>query len=144
MWLMKRRCTVPPLDQGTLVLACGLRVLGFPGEAVREIRNWQAPRPLPGAAPWLGGLLSEDGVPWPFLRTNFWGESPKLPEVFVLLAWGERVLAVPGRDPWMVRPTPPSGPPEWGDGPWAGTMEAGGMKVALVDLRQLYLMLGLH
>ncbi len=132
------------LDPGHLVLSCGRLLLGFPADSVMGIFPWSEPRPLPGAATWIAGLLPWEGGILPVLETDFWRGGPEIPDVCAVLTFRGRGLAIPGSSPWLAPRVPLTAPAVLGEGPWAGELSSGEKRVTCVDVEKLYLALGLH
>ena len=132
------------LDPGFLVISCGRLLIGFPANSVMGIFPWSDPRPLPGAAPWIAGLLPWEGGVLPVARTDFWRGDPEVPDVCAVLTLRGRGLAIPGRSPWLAARGPLSDAAVLGEGPWEGELRSGEKNVACVNVEKLYLALGLH
>lgn len=115
----------------------------MPLEAVRSVCEYQPPVPLPGAAPWLSGVLPAEGEAWPVLSQGYWGPAASVPEVCVVLHHRGRALVLVGESPEVVRgdsPAQPRKPLTDGnpDGPSSGEGE-----VVWLDVPELYSALGL-
>jgi hypothetical protein len=114
-----------------------------PLDAVRSVCEYQPPVPLPGAAPWLSGVLPAEGEAWPVLSQGYWGPAASVPEVCVVLLHRGRALVLVGEDPEVLRgdsPVAPRGP--WTCGSSDGPSAAEGAVVWL-DVPKLYSALGL-
>ena len=93
---------------------------------------------MPGAAPWVEGVLPGEGEVWPAVRESCLGPAGGDPEVYALVRRSGKILAIPGRRPRLS------------EDPAAGT-ENGGVAggpgeepAPSLDLDGLYLTLGLQ
>ena len=118
-----------------VILDTGEGRWAIPAEAVREIRDFEPPLPLPRSAPWLLGILvaGEEAVPVADPSFLFGGTSP--PAVLVVLQREGIPLALPGLGASLV-----SLPAEGGD-PSEGAARDG---ARLVDVERLYRACGLR
>lgn len=130
------------VEEPLFAITAGGYRLGFPLSAVKGVQLWQRPLPLPGAAPWIGGVLPGEGEAWPVLQESFWGKSDEKPEVMLLLTLRGRVLALPGSAPAIVRATVLSEEGE-DDLLLADGFEENGKRGSRVKVEKLYSTLGL-
>lgn len=98
--------------------------------------------PLPGAAPWLGGILPGEGEVWPVLSERFWGGQASAPDVCAVLSHRGRVLVLPGLDPEVLTGAM-EGPGDHPLGEWMAGVLRGAKEVACIDVPKLYSALGL-
>lgn len=133
------------LEPRFLVFSSGGQLVALPAQSVQAIMNWRPPKTLPRSAPWVEGVLAGEGEALPVLREGYcWGSPEKSAEIYVLITWDGRSLALPGTDPRMVsaRPEVPAGDDL--RGPWSGTIEETRGTVRCLDVGKLYMALGLH
>ena len=143
-------------EEPLFAVTAGGRRLGFLLRAVKAVQMWRPPLPLPGAAPWVNGILPGEGEAWPVLKPSFWETRNRLPatggrqpepgdaasEVYVLLSLHGRVLALPGSAPAIVKSS--AVPQEEGeDGLLAESFEETGKQGFRVKVEELYSELGL-
>jgi hypothetical protein len=134
-------------EQDFLTVTTGGQRLAFPLEAVRGVRPWELPLPLPGSSPWVEGVLPGEGEAWPVLSEAFWASGPgqatdvRKPDVFVFVSLRGRILALPGSAPAILRGSDGEGGGEM-DLPVADR-ETGGPEATRVELTRLYSELGL-
>ena len=132
-------------DPSYLVFSSAGRMLALPAESVRTVLGWTHPKALPRCAPWIEGVLVEQGEAVPVLRDgHLWGVRSGTAEIIVVVLWEGRALALLGRNPQMVSPGPLSPMEEDLDGPWSGTLHDSSGEVHCLDLGKLYMALGLH
>jgi hypothetical protein len=117
--------------------------LGVPLSAVRSVCDYQPPMPLPGAAPWLSGVLPAEGEVWPVLSQGYWGSAASVPQVCVVLVHRRRALVLVGEKPEVHRGNGPVAPMKsTADGGFDAPPSGGG-EVVWLDVPQLYSALGL-
>ena len=124
-------------------------MLALPAQSVLAVVNWSRPKALPRPAAWVEGVLAGEGEAVPVLREGYcWGTPVGSAEIYVLVTWEGRSLALAGADPRMVTPRPlmPALMPAGKDfeGPWRGTIDDSGGTIQCLDLGKLYMALGLH
>lgn len=119
--------------------------MAVPIKSVLAVMNWCRPRALPGAAPWVEGLLAGEGEAVPVLREGYcWGTPEGSAEIYVSVTWEGYCLALPGANPRMISPRPQAAGGGDLQGPWSGTIDEGRGTIRCLDLCKLYMALGLH
>lgn len=117
--------------------------LGVETDRVLGVSPWQRARRLPRGAPWLEGLLEEEGELVPVLREEVLGSKSEEPEVLILVEEGGRRLAIPGRGPVLRVKDDTARAGAGGDGGGPSEENDGASEVRVLDLRLLYTTLGL-
>jgi hypothetical protein len=128
-----------------VLFSAGGRRLVFPVEAVKSIRDWEEPLPIPRSKQWLLGVLEGEGEAIPVLGSSFWGGGGVADHMLLLLDLSGRLLAVAGGDPdilpldctWQEENDP-------GDGLIAGTIAVADRTAECVRVDKLYSALGLR
>lgn len=124
-------------ERGFLVMETGGRRLTVPADMIRKLVPWEPPQRVPGAAPWVDGLLPGEGEVWPTVRESHLGPAIGAPEVYALVRRAGKILAVPGRKPRLLTASA-------GNGIGRETGEAEAERFPSLDLDGLYMALGLQ
>ncbi len=120
---------------GVVILDTGEGRWAIPAEAVREIRDFEPPLPLPRGASWLLGILVVGGEAVPVADPSFFFGRTAPPRLLVVLEREGLPLALPGLGAALqaTSAVPPEGQGE-------GVDEGMG----LVDVERLYRACGLR
>lgn len=118
-----------------VILDTGEGRWGIPAEAVREIRDFTPPLPLPRGASWLLGILVTGGEAVPVADPSFFFGRTAPPRLLLVLEREGVPLALPGLGAFL-EPTPS------GAAGGVGTEAEEG--VGLVDVDRLYRACGLR